>query len=465
MISVPNHRQPLSGNNLVICLLAFCLLAACTSQKRAIDKSSGVEKDTPKTEEMVEQYDPVTGEVVLVPKSEIKVDTVIWTEDTTPPLVTDEDIKQRIPTAENPAQIALLMPFDAAHVGLFSDHQDPRLNRYLHYYAGMQLALDELKPLDLPLQFHAYDADAVSNSFAMMSRKPEIAEADVIVGPYDKKDIEAYASFGQANEIMVLSPWRPSFQPETENPFFLQLSPGLDAHVEALTRYIHQQYPDDDVYVVGRDQESEINRIRMFSEHELHHFEELIVTDTTPDLLETDLRILMDTLETTVFVLPYYSRSDEAFVNEFMRKLHADSHVRDIIVFGLPQWVGFTNLNPNYMESLHLHLSVTDFIDRAHPGYEPFRQKFFDKYHVVPDINAYMGFDFMEWMARTVSEKGADGLIQSPEATYGLASGFHMLPVYPKDTLAQQEMQIPLYYENQSIRILRFEEQDFYLVR
>ena len=51
-----------------------------------------------------------------------------------------------------------------------------------------------------------------------------------------------------------------------------------------------------------------------------------------------------------------------------MRKLHADKDTREAIVFGLPQWVGYTNLNANYMESLSLHLSISSFIDVASPG-------------------------------------------------------------------------------------------------
>lgn len=465
MISAPNHRLPLNGNKPFFFLWAILFICACTSQKRTIDKPSTTkDSKADSASELVEQFDPATGTVVLVPREEIKVDTVQWVEDDTPPLITDDAIIHKIPTADDPAEIALLMPFDAANARLFSDQQDPKLNRFLHYYGGIQIAMDDLEPLNLPIKIHAYDAEATTNSFAMLSRKPEIQQADIIVGPYEKQDLEKYAALGLSNETMVISPWRPAFRTDVENPFFLQLYPGLEAHVEALTAYIHQEYSDDDVYVVGRDNESERNRIKMFSENESQLFQELIVTDTTPDLLETDVRVLMDTLETTVFILPYYSRSDESFVNEFLRKLHADSHVRDIIVFGLPQWVGFTNLNPNYLESVNLHLSISSFVDVNHPDYNGFRTRFFNKFHVVPDINAFMGYDFMVWMARTVSKEGAEGLIQQSDRTnYGLSSGFNLQPVYDEQSTELVEMKVPLYYENRRIRILRYLEQDYKL--
>ncbi len=457
----------MNGNNHYLLVLAIALICSCTSQKRTIDKP--VTTKDPKLEqagEMVEKYDPATGKIILVPSDEIVVDTVRWVEDSTPPIVTDEDVKSIMPTADHPVEIALLMPFDASRAPLFSEQQDPKLNRYLHYYGGIVLALDDLKALNLPINIQAFDAEAVTNSFPTLSKKRAIQQADVIVGPYEKRDIESYAALGLANETMVISPWRPAFRTEGENPFFLQLYAGLEAHAEALITYIQEQYSDDDVYVVGRDAESERNRVKLFTESDSQLFKELIVTDTTPDLMETDVRILMDTLETTVFVLPYYSRSDEAFVNEFLRKLHEVNNVRDIVVFGLPQWVGFTNLNPNYLESLDLHLSISSFIDVDHPGYDDFRKRFFNKFHVVPDINAFMGYDFMVWLAKSVSKEGPEGLIHHQDLfNDGFASGFNLQPVYNEHTIELKEMKVPLYYENRRIRILRYQEQDFKLIR
>ena len=126
--------------------------------------------------------------------------------------------------------------------------------------------------------------------------------------------------------------------------------------------------------------------------------------------------------------------------------------------------MGFTNLNPNYLESLNLHLSISNFIDVDHPDYDRFRNRFFQAYHVVPDINAYMGYDFMAWLATTVSKEGMFGLIQqNGPAKDGMASGFSIKPVMDEHQPMGSEMKTPLYYENRRIRILRYQEQDYQL--
>ena len=84
----------------------------------------------------------------------------------------------------------------------------------------------------------------------------------------------------------------------------------------------------------------------------------------------------------------------------------------------------------------------------------------------IPDLNAFLGYDLMMWLAKSLSDYGQEGLIghMDPQS-YGLASGFDIKPVYKNTTGAPKEMNVPLYYENQRIRILQYKEQDFILVR
>ena len=84
----------------------------------------------------------------------------------------------------------------------------------------------------------------------------------------------------------------------------------------------------------------------------------------------------------------------------------------------------------------------------------------------MPDLNAFLGYDLMMWLARQLTAYGQEGLIgQMDETSYGLASGFDIRPVYKSTTGSTAEMNTPLYYENRRIRIIRFVNQDFKLVR
>ncbi len=466
MTSVLNHRRQLNGNKALLISLVICAVCACSTPKKAVVKPPADVPPPVTKEDKVLQYDPKTDEMILVPRDGIKTDTIKWVEDTTPPIVTDEVVRPDKPIRNEIAEIALFIPFNAINTPLFTEHQDPKLNRFVQYYAGMSMAMNVIDSMALPVKVHSFDADPAISSVAKLILKPQVKAADVIVGPYEKADLEALAAFGLQNEIMVVSPWLPAFTNDTENPFLIQLYPGLSTHAQAITDFISEEMKDKKVYVVTRDNVVERNRVQHFTKNDMLRVEELVIKDSSPDLINTNLHALMSDEIGTIFILPYFSKTDETFVNSFMRKLHADKDIREAIVFGLPQWVSYSNLNSNYMESLSLYLSMSSFIDVSSPDYANFRTRFFKQYHIIPDLNAFLGYDLMMWLADRLSDYGQEGLIGNMDPTqYGLASGFDIRPIYKRPMSTAAEMKVPLYYENQRIRILRYTAQDFVLVR
>jgi hypothetical protein len=454
----------LSGSRIVIFCVWSCLIFSCAGPRHATAPPS---TPTVPEEEKVTIYDPKSGSEILVPRDAIKVDTIEWTKDPVAPIVIENIIIKDKPIIKTAYDIAFLMPFNAVNAELFGDQIDPKLNRFIQYYAGITLAKQRIDSAGIAVKVHSYDVTAANTTIDKIIGNPELKNADVVVGPYEKKELEVVASYGLENEVMVVSPWLPSYTTETENPFFIQLFPSLSTHAQAILEYIRDEMAGKKVFVVARNNAAETNRIKLFTTYPDVKAEELIITDTSPDLEKTDLHKYLDDDNGTIFILPYYAKTDESFVNSFMRKLHAEKDTREAIVFGLPQWVGYSNLNGNYMESLSLHLSISSFIDIASPEYATFRANFLSRFHTVPDLNAFLGYDLMMWLADKLSTGGQEGLIgQMDPSQYGLASGFDIRPVYKSNSATDKvEMKMPLYYENRRVRILHYIEKDYVLVR
>jgi hypothetical protein len=463
MMSAPNRQLRLSGNSRWLIGLSLATLFACAGPKKAVHKPVSNEHPTPPKEEQVKVYDPASGTYVLVPRSTIKVDTIRWSVDTKSPLITDRTTAPESSIHQTRFQISLLMPFS---INPGEDDQfDGSQNRFLQYYGGVQLAMQSIDTTGFSISLHTYDVDGTMNRTKSVLKDSNLQRSDVIIGPYDKEELDTVAVFGLKHETMVVSPWLPAFNIPSENPFFIQANPGLAAHASAITSFIQSQWPDKKVFLVARDIPAEINRLSLFKQNNQLQAEDLIIKDDTPELANTDLQQLLAE-EGTIFVMPYYSRADEGFVNSFLRKLHADKELKEVIVFGLPQWLGFSNLNPNYMESLSVHISVSTYIDPTHPDYTVFKQKYFEKFHTIPDLQAFLGYDLITWIAHGLMASGKYGLIGTSSVWLnGIATSFDIRPVYKGTNGSfQQEMQSPLYYENTRIRILKYEGQDFHLV-
>jgi ABC-type branched-subunit amino acid transport system substrate-binding protein len=463
MTSAPNRLLRLSGNRNLLVWMFMLALIACAGPKHVVHNPPSKEQPIPPKEEQVKVFDPVTGTYVLVPRSAVKVDTIKWTEDTKSPIITDNVPEPEKPSKKNSFQISLLMPFSLS-TEEEGDNFDGKINRFLQYYGGVQLAMSEVDSAGYKIALHTYDVDGTLAQTQSTLNDPSIKNSDVIVGPYDKEEIEAVASYGLKNETMVVSPWLPAFNVAEENPFFIQVNPGLSSHAEAIMSFIAANWPNKKVFLVARDNTSEINRLNLFKKSNQLNTEDLIIKDDSPELARTDLQQLLRD-EGTIFILPYYAKADEGFVNSFLRKLHADKELKEVMVFGMPQWLSFSNLNPNYMESLSVHISVSTYIDPDHPQYDAFKQKYFNRFHVIPDLQAYLGYDLIKWLSTTLVTAGKDGMI-GPSSVWpsGIASGFDIKPVYKNNSSASSsEMKTPLYYENTLIRILKYEGQDFHL--
>ena len=461
MTLVPSRQLRLSGSRFVALVLVFISFLACSTSKRS---QKTPPSETPKTEDKVRVYDPASGLYVLVPREAVKVDTIKWTEDPSAPIVTDT--KTPVTTEKKDKyDISLLVPFNASEYNFLDEQLDPKLVRFLQYYAGMEIAANEFKTLGYPITVRSFDTKKSLTQINDILKDPAVKNTDVLVGPYDKENVESVAAFGLQHEKVVVSPWLPAFTIDETNPYFIQVVPGLNTHAEAIIDFIGDKLQGKKIFLVARNNPTEISRLQLFKKNPSVKTEDLIIDDTSVELEQTNLMSLLEE-EGTIFILPYYSRTDESFVNSFLRKLHADKELKEVIVFGLPQWTAFNNLNPNYMESLSVHISSSTFVDVDHPFYHDFIMRFFNTYHALPDQQAFMGYDLLHWLGKTLTEKGKAGLLGTQHYTeFGLASGFDIKPVFKTHYDTSTEMKSPLYYENSRVRILKYINQDFTLVR
>ncbi|MDQ3015247.1 MAG: ABC transporter substrate-binding protein [Bacteroidota bacterium] len=461
MTSVPNRLLPLNGNNVILCLLLLLSLCSCGTTKTTTKPPPA---PTTTDADKVRIYDPASGKYILVPRDAVKVDTIKWTEETTTPVIVHKSETPEMPDKKSSYEVSLFLPLNSLNYPEFYGQVDQKLLRFMQYYGGMRIAAQEIERSGLPITFHSYDTESSYLKITEILKDPQVRKADVIIGPYDKENIEAVASFGLLNEKIVISPWLPAFSVDKNNPYFLQMVPGLNSNAAAIMKYAGEAFRNKKIFLVARNNPAEIHRLQMFKKNPAIKTEDLIIDDASIDLAKTNLSFLLDDPDGTVFIMPYYAKSDEQFVSNFLRKLHADKGTKNVIVFGLPQWTGFSSLNSNYLESLAVHISSPTYVDTSNPAYRSFRDKFYRTYFTMPDNQAYQGYDMMMWVARQLVEGGMKGLVNR-ESNFGIISGYDLQPIYAAETTSPIDKKTPMYYENGKLRILKYVNQDFELVR
>jgi hypothetical protein len=431
-----------------------------------------VPSDQPETTRV---YDPATDTYVVRPAPPA-VDTIAWTPSKRPPAIQDESSPTPSDTVSVPGRkpgapvikpsaagdfprvvtVRLALPLEAGlHAG---EAPDARQSRFMQYYAGLRLALDETSAGKRGIDWQVVTSDRLRTS----QEDRDAGTPHILIGPYERDSIEAWLGRMAGRNALLVSPWLPAFTPKAPSPELIQLTPGLERHAEAIMRFIRETMPGQRVVLVSRDNPAERSRLGLFAAHagDLDHHE-LIVKDTRAPFETVNLAGQLSKTG-TVFILPVFARQDEAFVSGFLRKLAAEKGEMPVTVFGMPQWTGFSGLNTGHMEGLNLHLSEPAWPSADPETLKAFREKFYARYKTVPDINACQGYDLGRWMAETLERSGKRGLTgDSRPWSEGLCSGFDIRPVRAPGE-GGDEVQ---FYENASIRIIRFRYQDFEPVR
>jgi ABC-type branched-subunit amino acid transport system substrate-binding protein len=456
-----NKRIRIHTHQLVFAVLSFVLLMSigCSSSKPA--QRSPSQGQSGEKEKVPMIYNPSTGKYEPVKDPQKQVDTIWFREDKESKPIGSVETKEKGKKALY--EVAFLIPFNAEDNVFFTANIDPSVRRFIHYYAGVKMALQDLADQGVKISARIYDTHDSPQEARRLIQALE--NVDVVVGPYEVESIRDAAAFSSRRQVPVFSPWTPSISLEGDHPWFVQLTPGLEAHAEAIVDYIDTHLAGSKVYMVSRNDAREISRLLLFRDaHERNNtiqlYEELIIDDASVNLTDLSLKNVVDREGSTVFIVPYFSRNDEDFINSFLRKLHAEKETGTVYVFGMPQWLTFSKLNPDYLESANVHISTAHFMDASDPEVQAFQKRFLSEYGTLPEPAAHQGFEFVHFLGEALHHYGTGFLEHVSDRLSAPANeNFDLVEIYRNPI--PERRNVPNYLENRAIRILRFIDQAY----
>ena len=412
MILVRSRRLPLNGNSLIISFIILLFATACGTKKPIVKTPDPKEKEEGANKRV---YNPKTGKYEMV--KEASVDTVKWTEiseEAFPPITPNQKIEKEIVTKDI-YNLSMFIPFETNDFSYSSNNIDSRKSKYINYYAGAKIALKQLESEGILLTTYVNDSGNSLSQVESLLKRSSTQKADLIIGPYNKDAIIATAEFGSDRKIPVISPWRPAFNAPSDNPFLIQINPSFQSHCVAITKHVAEHFDPTQVVLVARDNAKERNRLRYFQDANqiysgvgAESFQELIVTDQSINLEDTDLTKYIQKRKPTVFILPYYARSEEEFVHSFLGRLSYFKGDETVYVYGLPHWMDYGKINYDWFETLNIRMTSANNIDSNNAEIISFKSQFFNQYGTIPNKDAYEGFDITLHAGRMLFKHGRE---------------------------------------------------------
>jgi ABC-type branched-subunit amino acid transport system substrate-binding protein len=358
-----------------------------------------------------------------------------------------------IPAPAKAYTMAVLLPFNTAQ---FTEGSNPPKAQFaLDFYAGVKLALDSFSKYPSNLTVNVLDSKGDFNSVAT---RYEVSRADMILGPIDRTEVVSAMAFSTRNKVPVVSPYFPTGDVESGNPYFIQVKPSLKMHCSNIVGHIVSHFPNSQVVIAARSKENETARFAYFEEAN----KQLSAAQFEEWRIENEFAMnpepYIDQARTTVFVIPSWN---EAFVASFLKKLNTSPRKGQVVVYGMPQWQDFTALNGLY-DALKVHISSSTYMDANAPDVRHFRSKFMSKYGKLPSSDSFLGYDCALYFGKMLLQYGKDfPEFLNREQQSVLHTKFYFNPVYRNVPVGDDVGGNISKNENGYVNILRYQGGNF----
>ncbi len=394
MISVRNLLPRLSGSNVVILLLLIgWMFSSCSSAKDTPRRSGTTKKAVTKKRKKRSRT-----------KKAKKVDWAEASKEKNPPITYDGGPRM---DKRDSYDVALMIPFDSDSYSAFEQGDG---DRFVQFYAGAKLAMKSLEKEGITLNIETLDSKKDFNSsYRQLARKTR----DVIIGPYTKDNLMKVAEYGKENEVVVVSPWLASSTVTKENPYYIQLAPGLREMYNVLVDDITKRYNAEQVVILKKEGNKDDARIKYIQEYAASilnrkdtPFQEFeVVVDSLGDS-ETYFLDLFDPTKETVFLMQNWSFSDEDFIYNTLRKLSAMKGLNKACVYGMPILLNTDRIDYNLYKTMDMRIARSKYVDPNDSSIKEFKRNFYNAYNSLPTDEAYYGYDVMLFTGRAIHKYG-----------------------------------------------------------
>jgi len=474
MISVQNHQLPLSGNNIVILVIAVMFMQSCSVSKPVslpkdaqIVKAGGITPPKVKSDSVGTQPEKnKAGNGKSFSEKEIKVklpvDTIIWHDisEKNPPIITKQ--KQNVIYAEgldlkDEYNVKLLIPLN-------SDAQTfPSESRFVHFYAGALKALETLDEEDIKLNVQVIDTE--EGNYKVKDNLKEILtdNTDLIIGPFEREDLKVLADECKIKSIPLVSPWQTSTKITNENPYYIQMKPNLKEHFLKLAESTSGDYQKGEVVIIGKNNKETASWIQYFQEtvstnqHISDFYSSYFVSTDSLNAGPSAFSRLFKNNKVKAVIIPNYSYADEDFIYSCLRRLTAEKSGRNISVYGMPILYDSDKIDFDFYNALKMKVVMSDFVDLDQGKIREFRRAYLDMYGEIPSEDAVKGYDLMLYLGRHIWKYGRNfQYYLENEASSYLQSVYNIRKARSEDSPISNDPLKFDYFENKHLDIIEF---------
>lgn len=307
--------------------------------------------------------------------------------------------------------VAVLLPFYLAKNDAIQASTDPRKSKDLYrgsiaafdFYHGIKLAVDSLTKQGLSVNLYVYDTARDTTVVKGILAKPELKNAQLIIGPMSSHNVNLVANFAKRNGIAMVSPITKGSRILLGNAHVSKVTPSNTTQVIKMAQYIVENHHQDNVLLVDSKKPRDTHLVNVFKkeyeklagQQDGAYRDSLTIRHAEANSIKAlSAKFKSDMLN--VIVLP---STDLAYVSHFFTKMAA---LKDkpflnyrFMIVGMESWLDYEDITSSSKKRYDLHVTSSWSINYGDTlVLKPFVKKFRREYKGAdPGKYSFMGFD------------------------------------------------------------------------
>ena len=302
-------------------------------------------------------------------------------------------------TEKKTIRIAFLLPFM-----LDNPKNDPSVERFVNFYEGALIAINEAKKRGISFEVYTYDTEKSEERVTEILNNPELKTVDLIIGPAFSNQVPMIDDFAKENKINTLIPFTSKVPDIDSNPFLFQFNPGQETELELISDLITGKYKYTHIVIAELEDVSPLDegsirvealKKKMIREHRVFS----VIHLTNPD--EVNFNTVLKKGEKNLII---FNSDKYTSVSPYLNTLTTESSIFDIILFKQYSWRNQSEKTP---QSIFISPFMTKLNAESLNQFNSMYDQFFGK-DVTTDSPRFdlLGYDLSNYFISLIQRNG-----------------------------------------------------------
>ncbi|WP_215226310.1 ABC transporter substrate-binding protein [Echinicola shivajiensis] len=278
-------------------------------------------------------------------------------------------------------------------------------NFIFELYQGINMAVENARSQGMDINVKTFDTERKNEVVRKILTDSFFSKADVIIGPLYPEETEIVAGFAQANKIPFINPLSNITDGFDGMGYAYLFRPSTKEIVDRILNYSRSNVTGNRIALAYSGSTRDELMAREFAEEASKRGYRVVFNQKVNS---SNIRDFMENIGIRPGETPAVDEivifSDDPYIASPTLSL-LESQTTQTPIFVMDSWLYFNFANFDMLDGNELYFVGNNTIDLSKKAVEDYRFHFFERYHVYPGANAYVGYDLMNWVAETINEQ------------------------------------------------------------